>query len=110
RPTLPQGLAQLFEHPLTKMIFYALIVLVMTQNPQVAIVVAIAFYVLMSMLREQRIAEGFLEGLKTEGFFSQQQRAIEQFYAQQDDEDMTTGEPHQTVSQTTDSEPTQPTE
>lgn len=71
RPELPEGIARIFEYPLTKMIFYALIVLLMTQNLQVAIVVSIAFYVLMSMLREQRIAEGFVEGLKTEGFFNQ---------------------------------------
>ena len=70
RPELPEGLARLFEHPLTKMVFYALIVLLMTRNLQVAIVVAIAFYVLMSMLREQRFAEGFVEGLKVEGFFN----------------------------------------
>lgn len=80
RPALPDSVAKLFEHPLTKMIFYALIVLLMTQNLQVAIVVAIAFYVLMSMLREQRIAEGFIDGLRTEGFFNQR---IERFYDQQ---------------------------
>ena len=73
RPELPEGLARLFEHPLTKMLVYAMIVLLMTQNLQVAIVVSIAFYVLMSMLREQRIAEGFVEGLKTEGFFTKMQ-------------------------------------
>jgi hypothetical protein len=78
RPTLPSGIAQLFDYPLTKMIVYALIVLLMTQNLQVAIVVAIAFYVLMSMLREQKIAEGFVEGLRTEGFFDHH---MENFYA-----------------------------
>lgn len=72
RPDLPPNIARLFESPIVKMIIYALIVLLMTQNLQVALVVAIAFYVLMSMLREQRIAEGFIEGLKTEGFFERQ--------------------------------------
>lgn len=72
RPELPSGLAMLFEHPITKMIIYALIVLIMTQNLQVALVVAIAFYILMSMLREQRIKEGFIDGLRTEGFYEQQ--------------------------------------
>ena len=67
RPALPAGVAHLFEHPVTKMIVYALIVLLLTQNLQVALVVSIAFYVLMSMLREQRIAEGFVDGLRTEG-------------------------------------------
>ena len=71
RPDLPPAIARVFENPISKMIVYALIVTLMTQNLQVAIVVAIAFYVLMSMLREQRIAEGFIEGLKTEGFFEQ---------------------------------------
>jgi len=83
RPALTQGVAQVFEHPITKMIFYALIVLLLTQNLQAAIVVAIAFYVLMSMLREQRIAEGFIDGLKTEGFFNQQYDEMESFYADQ---------------------------
>jgi type IV secretory pathway VirB3-like protein len=85
RPELPQGIAGIFEHPLTKIIFYALIVLLTTQNLQVAIVTAIAFYVLMSMLREQRIAEGFVDGLRSEGFFSQHsQRSQESegFYTQ----------------------------
>jgi len=84
RPALPQGIANLFEHPITKMLFYALIVLLLTQNLQVALVVAIAFYILMSMLREQRIAEGFIDGLRTEGFFNKQVDALESFYAQQE--------------------------
>lgn len=71
RPALPQGLANLFEHPVFKVIVYALIVLLLTRNLEVALVVAIAFYVLMSMLREQRIAEGFIDGLRNETFFAQ---------------------------------------
>jgi hypothetical protein len=87
QPALPQGIAKLFEYPLTKMIFYALIVLLLTQNLQVALVVAIAFYILMSMLREQRIAEGFIDGLRTEGFFNQRMDEMESFYAQQEASD-----------------------
>lgn len=71
RPALPQSMAAIFEHPVTKIAVYALIVLLLTQNLQVALVVSIAFYVLMSMLREQRVAEGFLDGLRNEAFFSQ---------------------------------------
>lgn len=71
RPALPQHIAALFEHPLFKIIIYALIVLLLTHNLQVALVVSIAFYVLMSMLREQRVAEGFIDGLRTEAFYSQ---------------------------------------
>src|ERR1700722_13793419 len=61
RPNVPPGLAKLFDSPLFKMIFYALIVLLMTQNLQVALVVAIAFYILMSMLTEQKITESFID-------------------------------------------------
>ena len=71
-PTLPSGIAHLFESSIMKMMMYALIVFLATQNLQVALVVAIAFYVLMSMLREQKIGEGFIDGLRTEGFFQQQ--------------------------------------
>ena len=84
RPSLPQWVANLFEHRITKMIFYALIVFLLTQNLQVALVVAIAFYILMSMLREQRIAEGFIEGLQTEGFLNKQIGEIEAFYQETD--------------------------
>lgn len=71
-PALPSGLAQLFDYPLVKMLVYGLIVLLMTQNLQVAIVVAIAFYVLMSLLRVRKITEGFIDAIRTEGFFAQQ--------------------------------------
>lgn len=73
QPNLPPNIAKWFDYPLVKMLVYALIVLLMTQNLQVAIVVAIAFYVLMSLLREQKIAEGFVEALRTEGFYADEQ-------------------------------------
>ena len=64
KPDVPPGLAQLFENPITKMFFYILIVFTMTQNLQVALVVSIAFYTLMSMLRERKITENFIENQK----------------------------------------------
>jgi hypothetical protein len=69
RPPLPSGLVRLFDSPLTKIIFYTLVALIATQNLQVALVVAIAFYVIMSVMRQQQIGEGFIDGLTEEGFF-----------------------------------------
>lgn len=65
KPNLPVHTIKIFESPYIKIIFYSIIVFFMTKNFQVALVTSIAFYVLMSMLREQRIAEGFIEGLRT---------------------------------------------
>ncbi len=71
RPPLPPAMIQFFELPIVTVIMYALIVLLLTQNLQVAIIVAVAFYVLMNIIREQKIGEGFVAGLREEGFFSQ---------------------------------------
>ena len=56
RPVLPLQLIRIFEFPITK-------------NIQVALVVSIAFYTLMNLIREQKIAEGFLDELEIEGFY-----------------------------------------
>jgi hypothetical protein len=60
KPELPQGVIKLFDYAIVKMIMYALIVLLMTQNLQVAIIVAVGFYVLMNVLSEQKITETFI--------------------------------------------------
>jgi hypothetical protein len=67
-PILPKKIVNFMDHPITKIIMYMLIVFLVTQNITAAIVVAIAFYVLMSTIREQKIADGFIDGLRIEGF------------------------------------------
>jgi hypothetical protein len=71
RPPLPPAMIRFFELPIITIAMYALIILLLTQNLQVAIIVSIAFYVLMIIIREQKIGEGFVDGLREEGFFSQ---------------------------------------
>ncbi len=72
RPPLPPMIIHYFDKPIVKIIVYALVVLLMTQNLQVAIVLAVGFYVLMNMIHEQKISEGFMDALQEEGFFSQE--------------------------------------
>ena len=60
RAPLPASIVKIFDYPVTKMVIYLLIVLLLTQNLQVAIVVSIAFYVMMNVISEQKIREGFI--------------------------------------------------
>lgn len=67
RPGLPEGLVTLFDHGGFRFMFCALIVYVASKNIRVALIVALAFVVTMSVLNEQKIAEGFTDGLRDMG-------------------------------------------
>lgn len=60
RPELPPVLVKMFDYTIVKLIFYLLIVWLMTQNIQVAIVVAMGFYLLMDLASTQRLSEQFI--------------------------------------------------
>lgn len=60
RPDLPDNITKLFDYPIVKIIMYVLIILLMTQNLQVAMVVAIGFYVVMNILSTYNITETFI--------------------------------------------------
>jgi len=66
---LPETLANLLSHPLTKISVYALIIFLSTQNFILAIFVAVAFFLTMSLIEEQRI-EKFINSGGIEGFQS----------------------------------------
>ena len=63
-PKLPEPIAQLFENTLFKMVFMSLILYMSGRNLQMAIMISVAFTVTMIMLNEQRISEGFVDGIK----------------------------------------------
>jgi len=69
RPELPPIIDDLFNYPIFKVLVHGLIAYLATQNTLAAIFVAIAFYFTMNLLQEQKITEGFMNGLLKEGFF-----------------------------------------
>jgi len=64
KPQLPSFIANLFEHPFFRMIVIALIAYISTKDLQVAILITVVFTLTMTLLNEQRIAEGFVAGLQ----------------------------------------------
>lgn len=60
RPDLPDNITKLFNYSIVKIIMYILIILLMTQNLQVAIIVAVGFYISMNVLSTYNITETFI--------------------------------------------------
>ncbi len=65
RPQLPEGIASLFENAVFRLVVMAMVVYMSSKKLDLAIMVAVAFTVTMNMLNEQRVAEGFMDGIKT---------------------------------------------
>ena len=63
-PKLPEPVAKLFENAIFRMCFMALILYMSGRDLKLAIMVAVAFSVTMTVLNEQRVAEGFVDGIK----------------------------------------------
>lgn len=59
KPALPRVIVQLFDNAIIKMVFYALIVLLMTRNVQASIIVAVGFYATMNFLSTKKAVEAF---------------------------------------------------
>ena len=64
RPQLPEPVAKMFENAGFRLVVMALVVYMSSKKLDLAIMVAVAFAVTMNMLNEQRVAEGFVDGIK----------------------------------------------
>lgn len=64
RPQLPEFVANLFENPAFRVLVLALVVFMSGNNLQLSIMIAVAFTITMNLLSEQRIAEGFVDGIR----------------------------------------------
>ena len=64
RPELPDSVARLFENPFFRLFVLFCIAYAASKNVTIAVVVAVAFAVVMSMLSEMRLREGFSSGFK----------------------------------------------
>lgn len=63
RPQLPEFIANLFDNAVFRLAILTLVVFMSGQNLQLSIIVAVAFMVSMNLLNEQKIAEGFVNGM-----------------------------------------------
>lgn len=64
KPQLPEFIAVMFDHALFRLTVLALIAYISTKDLQVALLVAVAFTITMNLLNEQKVAEGFMAGIK----------------------------------------------
>jgi len=60
RPDLPDFVMDLFDNALFRMLVLYLIAYTASNNPQVAILVAVGFTLTMNLLSERKMAEGFM--------------------------------------------------
>lgn len=60
RPDLPDFVMDLFDNALFRMLVLFLIAYTASNNPQVAILVAVGFTLTMNLLSERKMAEGFM--------------------------------------------------
>lgn len=72
RPQLPAFIVDLFENPVFRVLILSLVVFMRGHNLQLSVLIAVAFTVTMNLISEQKIAEGFVDGVRenmlTEGF------------------------------------------
>jgi len=64
RPQLPQFVMDLFDNSIFRLAILTLVVFMGNGNIQIALLTAVAFTITLSMLNEQKIAEGFVNGIK----------------------------------------------
>jgi hypothetical protein len=60
RPDLPDFVMDLFDNAIFRMLVLFLIAYTASNNPQIAIMVAVAFTLTMNLLSEKKMAEGFM--------------------------------------------------
>ena len=65
RPALPVFMQELFEYVWFRFFVLVLTAYIATKNLKVALIVAIAFVVTLNLLNEQKIAEGFRNGIRS---------------------------------------------
>lgn len=63
KPQLPPVVAGLFDTAVFRLVVLTLVVFMSGRNLQLSILVAVAFTVTMNLLNEQKIAEGFMDGM-----------------------------------------------
>jgi hypothetical protein len=63
KPQLPDFIASLFDNAIFRLLVLALVVYTSTKNLRLSLIVAVAFSVTMSMLAEQKVAEGFIDSI-----------------------------------------------
>ena len=64
RPQLPDFIAGAFENPVFRVTVLFLVAYMGNKNVQVSLMVAIAFVITMNLLNEQKVAEGFMSGIR----------------------------------------------
>lgn len=64
RPQLPQFIMDLFDSAVFRLIVLTMIGVMSNQSIELSVMVAIAFTITMNLLNEQKIAEGFVEGMR----------------------------------------------
>ena len=64
RPQLPEVVVGLFDNVFFRLAVLTLVLYTSNHSLQLSVMVAVAFTVTMNMLNEQKIAEGFVDGLK----------------------------------------------
>jgi len=64
RPELPPFMMTLFENPIFKVLFMFLAVYLSSKNIQLSLMISVAFVVTLNLISEQRISEGFTEGIR----------------------------------------------
>src|SRR3989338_4931639 len=64
-PALPVFMQELFEYVWFRFFVLVLTAYIATKNLKVALIVAIAFVVTLNLLNEQKIAEGFRNGIRS---------------------------------------------
>jgi hypothetical protein len=65
-PKLPAFIANLFNSAIFRLLCLFLIAWIASKNAQVAIIVAVVFTLVMSLLNTQQMAEGFVAGMTHE--------------------------------------------
>jgi hypothetical protein len=64
RPELPTFVMDLFDNSIFRILVLSLVVFMSGRNLQLSIMIALAFTVTMNMLNEQKVAEGFIDGIR----------------------------------------------
>jgi hypothetical protein len=64
RPQLPEFVVGLFDNSVFRLAILSLVVFMGGNNLQLSVMIAVAFTVTMNLLNEQKISEGFVDGIK----------------------------------------------
>ena len=66
RPSLPDFLKDIMKNPLVKILILTLVLYIGNKDPQISLLIAVAFVITMNMLSEQELLEDFrqIEGFR----------------------------------------------